>query len=454
MKVHAPAPILVLVIASFGLRGSAAEGLPDASPARLGFDADRLKRIDGAIDRALEQKRFPGAVVLVGRRGAIAYARAAGLRAVWPKPEPMTRNTVFDLASLTKPVVTATAVMILVEEGALRLSDRLNRFFPEWNSHGKGEITIEQLLRHRAGLVADNPLADYKHGAEEAWNKLAELELVSRPDAAFRYSDLGFLVLGKLVERHSGKRLDTFAKERIFDVLGMADAHFRPLDSGAGGGGVPIERIAPTEHETPDGRMLRGLVHDPRARALGGVAGHAGLFATADDLAVFAQTLLNGGRGPSGRRVLSPLAVRALADPGTTPHDQRRGLGWDVQTSYSAPKGSLFGPTSFGHTGFTGTSLWIDPETETFVIILTSRLHPDGRAPSPGAFRGEVATLAAAAITDGPSLQRSTQQRRRRGRLRWQASQPLPLPRPELRLRRSFVVLTSSRRMGFAVFAA
>ena len=163
---------------------------------------------------------------------------------------------------------------------------------------------------------------------------------------------------------------------------------------------VPVERVAPTEPETRGGRMLRGVVHDPRSRALGGVAGHAGLFATADDLAVYAQTLLNGGIGPNGRRVLSPLAVRTMIDPGATPPDQRRGLGWDVQTSQSAPRGGLFGPTSFGHTGFTGTSLWIDPETETFVIILTSRLHPDGRGASPTALRFAVATLAAAAIVD------------------------------------------------------
>ena len=163
---------------------------------------------------------------------------------------------------------------------------------------------------------------------------------------------------------------------------------------------MPVDRIAPTEREAPAGPMLRGVVHDPRSRALGGVAGHAGLFASADDLAIFAQTLLNGGVGPNGRRVLSPLAVRAMIDAAATPPGQRRGLGWDIQTSYSSPRGALFGATSFGHTGFTGTSLWIDPETETFVIILTSRLHPDGHGRLPDALRAEVATLAAAAIVD------------------------------------------------------
>jgi uncharacterized protein YbbC (DUF1343 family)/CubicO group peptidase (beta-lactamase class C family) len=381
---------------------AASAGLPDASPARLGFDAERLKRIDGAIDRAIERGQVPGAVVLVGRRGAIAYSRAAGKRALLPQAEVLTRDTIFDMASLTKPIATATSVMILIEEGRLRLSDHMTSTLKEWDNHGKASVTIEQLLRHRAGFIADNPLTDYERGPDAAWSKLAELELVSRPGEQFRYSDVGFMILGKLVERQSGRRLDEFARERIFDVLGMTGAHFRPLELKPGSGLPADGEIAPTERETPAGRMLRGVVHDPRARALGGVAGHAGLFATADDLAIFAQMILNGGRGPNGRRVLSPLAVRAMIDAGSTAPRQRRGLGWDVQTSYSAPRGSLFGPTSFGHTGFTGTSLWIDPETETFVVILTSRLHPDGRAPSPTQLRSEIATLAAAAVVDAP----------------------------------------------------
>jgi CubicO group peptidase (beta-lactamase class C family) len=381
---------------------TACAGLPDASPARLGFDADRLKRIDGAIDRAIERGQVPGVVVLVGRRGEIAYARAAGKRAVEPKPEAMTRDTIFDMASLTKPIATATAVMILIDEGRLRPSDHFTSTLKEWDNHGKASVTIEQLLRHRAGFIADNPLSDYEHGPDDAWKRLAEIELVSRPDEQFRYSDVGFMILGKLVERQTGRPLDQFARERIFDVLGMHDTHFRPIAGNAPSPVPPVERIAPTERDAPAGRILRGIVHDPRSRALGGVAGHAGLFATADDLAIFAQTILNGGRAPNGRRVLSQLAVRATIDTGSTPRGQRRGLGWDVQTSYSAPRGSLFGPTSFGHTGFTGTSLWIDPETETFVIILTSRLHPDGRAPSPTSLRAEIATLAGAALVDVP----------------------------------------------------
>jgi uncharacterized protein YbbC (DUF1343 family)/CubicO group peptidase (beta-lactamase class C family) len=376
--------------------------LPEAPPASLGFDPERLGRIDAVVDAAIERAEVPGAVVLIGRRGKIAYVRAAGRRAVVPTPEPMTRDTVFDLASLTKPIATATSVMLLIEEGKVRLDDRLARALPECNNKGKGAITIEQLLRHRAGLIADNPLADFKDGAATAWKRIDELALVSRPGERFSYSDVGFLVLGRLVERTSGHDLAAFSRERIFEPLGMADTHFRPLDSSAAPA-VPVARIAPTEPEAKSGPMLRGVVHDPRARALGGIAGHAGLFSTADDLAIFAQMLLNGGALPGGRRVLSPLVVRAMLDPGNSPEGQRRGLGWDIQTGYSAPRGELFGDASFGHTGFTGTSLWIDPETETFIVILTSRLHPDGHAPSPTSLRSRVATLAAAALIDAPS---------------------------------------------------
>ena len=183
----------------------------------------------------------------------------------------------------------------------------------------------------------------------------------------------------------------------------MTDAHFRPVSQFGSRRRARRQDRTDRARRRRNGPMLRGVVHDPRSRALGGIAGHAGLFASADDLAIFAQMILNGGVGPNGRRVLSPLAVRAMIDAGATPAGQRRGLGWDLQTSYSSPRGALFGDSSFGHTGFTGTSLWIDPETETFVIILTSRLHPDGRGRSPASLRTEVATLAAAAIVDAPS---------------------------------------------------
>ncbi len=324
----------VVCLVSLGCAAGARAGLPSAEPASVGLDPERLRRIDAAVDRAIERGQVKGAVVVIGRKGAIAYARAAGHRAVVPSAEPMTRETVFDMASLTKPVATATSVMILIEEGKLRLNDRLGRVLPEFDNHAKGAITIEQLLRHRAGLVPDNPIGDYKDGPDVAWKRLAELDLARPPGERFVYSDVGFEILGRVVERVSGRKLDAFAAERVFAPLGMKDAHFRGTD-GASSDPVPVERIAPTEPETRGGRMLRGVVHDPRSRALGGVAGHAGLFATADDLAVYAQTLLEGGVGPNGRRILAPLTVRAMIDPGTTPAGERRGLGWDVQTNQS-----------------------------------------------------------------------------------------------------------------------
>ena len=234
--------------------GVARAGLPEAPPESVGLDPVRLARIDEVVDRAISGKAVPGAVVLVGRRGKVAYARAAGLRSVCPRDEPMTRDTLFDMASLTKPVATATSVMILLERGKLRLNDRLGKLLPEFDNHGKGRITVEELLRHRAGLIADNALADYGDGPEAAWKKLADLELKSPPGSSYVYSDVGFLILGRIVERVSGQGLDQFARENIFQPLGMADTGFLPADAG---------RAAPTEPD--DGTMLRGKVHDPRA---------------------------------------------------------------------------------------------------------------------------------------------------------------------------------------------
>jgi uncharacterized protein YbbC (DUF1343 family)/CubicO group peptidase (beta-lactamase class C family) len=382
---------LFVGLGSLGLRAS-------EPPSSTGFDADRLHRIDAAVEAALAEARLPGAVVLIGRDDEIGHAKAFGRRAVVPAEQPMTRDTLFDMASLTKPVATATSVMILIDEGKIRLSDRIVKYLPEFDNHGKGRITIEHLLRHRTGLTPDNSINDYKNGPDEAWKKIAELGLDYPPGERFVYSDVNFLTLGRLVEKVSGQTLDAFARDRVFKPIGMKDAHFRPA-GGDASQWPDVDRIAPTEPAEPGQPPLRGVVHDPRSRALGGVAGHAGLFATADDLALLARTLLDGGLAPSGKRILSPLAVRMMLETGDTPEGQRRGLGWDVETGYSSPRGELFGPASFGHTGFTGTSIWIDPETRAYVIILTSRLHPDNKAGSTTPLRRIVATLAASAVT-------------------------------------------------------
>jgi len=389
--------IAIIWLLGLALASPCRAGLPEAKPEAVGFDPARLARVEDAVARAVGEKKVPGAVVVVGRRGKVVLARAFGRWSIEPMDEAMTRDTVFDMASLTKPVATATSVMVLLERGKFRLGDKLVTYLPEMKGNGKDSITIEQLLRHRSGLIPDDPISDYDEGPEIAWRRIGDLRPIESPGEQFIYSDVGFLMLGRLVEKVSGQSLDEFARGAIFDPLGMVDTGFRPL-GGLPDEATPVARIAPTERE--GSRMLRGVVHDPRSRALGGVAGHAGLFGTADDLAVFAQMLLDGGKGIDGKRVLSPLTVRMMIDPGSTPEGQRRGLGWDIETSYSGPRGSLFGPTSFGHTGFTGTSLWVDPETETFVILLTSRLHPDGKGAGPNALRGEVATLVASAIVD------------------------------------------------------
>jgi CubicO group peptidase (beta-lactamase class C family) len=278
--------------------------------------------------------------------------------------------------------------MALVEQGKLRLSDRVAEHVRGFGQNGKDKITVEQLLLHTGGLIADNAEADYRDGREKALERVHALTPAAEPGDRFTYSDVGFIVLGELVEAVSGTSLDAFARKNVFAPLGMNETGFRP-------DGPLKERAAPTEKR--DGRWLVGEVHDPRSARLGGVAGHAGLFATADDLAVFAQMLLNGG-SYNGKRVLSPLTVRLMTTPRTVPGGLRA-YGWDVATSYSSNRGELFvRGENFGHTGFTGTSVWIDPPSQTAVIFLSNRVHPDGPRRNVNRLRGQVATLAAAAL--------------------------------------------------------
>lgn len=368
-----------------------AVGLTVASPTAVGMWAERLSEIDQVVQEAIGRKELPGAVIAVGRRGRIVYRKALGFRAVEPERVPMTADTIFDLASLTKVVATATSVLILVERGKVRLGDPVARYIPEFGQNGKQRITVEQLLTHRGGLIADNDLDDYRDGPEEAMRRIYRLAPVVQPGTRFIYSDVGYIVLGELVRRVSGQPLDAFASENIFRPLGMKDTMFRP-DEGR------RRRCAPTERR--EGRWMIGEVHDPRAYALGGVAGHAGLFSTADDLAIYAQMILTGGEF-QGVRVLSPLGVRRMTESRGLPPNEMRGLGWDINTGYSSNRGDLFPLGSFGHTGFTGTSLWIDPSSQTFVIFLSNRVHPDGRG-DVTSLRGRVANIVASAIIAPP----------------------------------------------------
>jgi len=359
-----------------------------ADPAPRGFRAAELERIAPLVQRDIEAGNLPGCVVAIGRSTGVAYQRAFGRRQLEPAPEEMTVDTVFDLASLTKPVATATSVMLLVERGQLRLHDAASKYLPGFAQNGKHEITLEQLLTHQAGLIADNPLADYQDGPLLAWQRIDALQPVAAPGERFLYTDVGFLVLGRIVEEATGAGLAEFAQANIFQPLGMRDTGYVPAES-------LRTRAAPAERR--DGRWLRGEVHDPRAALLGGVAGHAGLFSTADDLARFCETLLRGGTGARGR-LMSPLTLREMTAPREV-GGQRRGLGWDMRSKYSSNRGDLFSDRAFGHGGFTGTAAWIDPQLDLYVIFLANRLHPDGQG-NVNPLAGRIGAIAAAALAE------------------------------------------------------
>ena len=363
------------------------------------LDRARLVLLDTLVEDAIRDGRLPGAVVVVGHAGEIVYERAFGARAVDGPPEAMTPDTIFDLASLTKVVATTTSVMILVEEGRLRLRDRVATYLPEFSSHGKDRITIEHLLTHVSGLRPDLPLEEVFEGADTAIARAADEVPEAGPGERFVYSDINFFVLGEVVRRVTGQTLDQFARDRSFRPLGMRDTGFNPPAS-------MRTRIAPTEPCAPlawpcggDGAvMLRGRVHDPTARRMGGVAGHAGLFSTAGDLARFCRMLLGAGT-LDDVRILAPLTVARMTRVSTPPQmADRRGLGWDLDSRFSSNRGDLFSFGSYGHTGFTGTSLWLDPASDTFVVFLSSRLHPSG-AGDVTALRGRVATVVASAVS-------------------------------------------------------
>jgi len=370
-----------------------------------GFDP-----IAPVVEAAIAKRARPGAVNLAGQRDRVAFHRAFGQRAVAPSPEAMTEDTIFDLASLTKVVATTTSVMQLVEQGRIRLADPVARYLPEFAAHDKGAITIRQLMTHTSGLRPDLPLEEEFDGADEAIRRANAETPIAPPDERFAYSDINFFLLGHIVQVVSGERLDRYARAHIFEPLGMRDTTFLPPDT-------LRSRIAPTERcrprtwpcSGPDVAMLpflRGVVHDPTARRMGGIAGHAGLFSTAADLSRFCRMLLAGG-ALDGQRILSPATIARMTAP-STPSGMRdvRGLGWDLDSMYSANRGDLFPPGSFGHTGFTGTSLWLDPSSGAYVVFLSNRVHPDGKG-DVTALRGRVATIVAAALSSETMLEKA-----------------------------------------------
>lgn len=399
---------------------TSAANLPTAPPALVGMSATQLAYIDRAVENSIAKHELPGAVVLVARRGRIVWRKAYGSRALLPQREAMSTDTIFDLASLTKVLATATSIMILVERGALRLSDPVSLYLPELKGESRETITIEQLLTHRSGYAPDFDLNEQWTGYDEAMKRLASEPLRNPPDTRFVYSDIGFIALGEVIRRVSGMPLDEFAHKNIFEPLKMRDTGFRLIGEIATLPKSPqrndpqtIQRIAPTEtrrasrsylggtgdRTTSGDNWLRGAVHDPTANRMGGVAGHAGLFSTADDLAIYCQMIMNGGEY-NGVRILSPLSVAAMTRPRVVmDNGAARGLGWDIATTFSTNRGDLFPLGSFGHTGFTGTSIWLDPASETFTVFLSNRVHPDGKG-DVASIRGRVAAIVAASITD------------------------------------------------------
>ncbi len=345
---------------------------------------NRLAALDSIVRQAIQNGEIPGAVVLIGHDGQVIYRKAFGHRSLEPRREPMTTDTIFDIASLTKVVATTTAVMQLEERGTVRLNDPAMKYIPEFAQNGKDDITLRELLTHFSGLPEGLDLKQPWQGRAAGLREAYEIKPIAAAGARFHYSDVNFIVLGSMVERLTDTSLDKYCAARIFAPLGMAHTRFLPPAAW-------LPKIAPTQYDEHE-HMLRGVVHDPTARRMGGVAGSAGLFSTADDLSKFAQALLNGSP------VLSPLAVEKMTTPQQPPTAQvLHGLGWDIDSPYSSPRGDFLPVGSFGHTGFTGTSLWIDPTTKTYIIILTNAVHPRGKG-STIALRSEIATAVATAL--------------------------------------------------------
>ena len=339
------------------------------SAAAAAFNPGKLSEIDSAITGTIAAKSIPGAVFWLERTGE-SYHRAYGHRAVSPEFEPMSEHTIFDSASLTKVLAGAPAVMLLVERGKIDLDAAVAKYLPEFGVNGKEAITVRQLLNHTSGLRPDVNTRPPWSGSDTAYRLACAEKLQAKPGTVFRYSDINLFVAGFVAERVSGRPLQEFVRDEIYRPLGMNDTGFLPPAE-------KLSRVAPTE--LTDGKMLRGVVHDPTARFMGGVAGHAGIFTTAQDVARFARMMLNGGE-LDGTRVFKPETV-ALMTSVQTPTNlmARRGLGWDIDSGFSRPRGKIFPLGSYGHTGFTGTALWIDPFSKTFWILMSNRVHPDGK---------------------------------------------------------------------------
>lgn len=439
-----------------------AQELPVAEPKSVGMNPEKLDLIASLMEADIADKKLPGAVVIVGHKGRIVYRRAFGNRALVPAVEKMTVDTIFDIASLTKPIATATSIMILIERGKLRLNDTVGKFIPEIEDGQAKRVTIQQLLTHTSGYAPDFDLREKWTGRKGMLAALSKEKLRSTPGTRFVYSDIGFIVLAEIIQRVAGKGVIGFFEDEVakkldgerrgqarrsmffipweyamLELSGAENSEYGIVSTNVGYYRQNAARIAPTENlkgqqsylgskftgnEAEGMQMLRGQVHDPTSFRMGGVAGHAGLFATADDLALYCQMLLNGGVVPSprsgqgsrsrtaripniplsGARILSAQTIARMTQPYVVSETgETRGLGWDMNTAFSSNRGELFPLGSFGHTGFTGTSVWIDPTSQTFVVFMSNRVHPDGKG-DVTPLRARIATVVASAIEDTP----------------------------------------------------
>lgn len=384
--------MLSLLVAAASLFSPAGDGLPSVAPRAVGMSAERLAKIDHVVTRGIAAGGYPGASVVVGRKGAAVWEKGFGSLTWNGDARVVASRSIYDLASLTKVVATTTAIMILWDEGKVRLDDPVARWVPGFSGGSKGLVTVRHLLTHTSGLPAGRDLWRIARSPDEARSAVLATPLMSgcRPGQCIEYSDLGADLLGFVAEAASGERLDRFVERRVYAPLGMSDTQFRPS-------WTLRDRIAPTEVTSPRGYPIRGEVHDENAFALGGVAGHAGLFSTATDLSIFAQMMLNRGVY-NGVRIVSDSAVRAFTARATG----TRALGWDTCGGHGSC-GKYLSGRAFGHTGFTGTSLWIDPDREMFVILLTNRVYAaKARRPSKVItdVRADLADAAAIAVMD------------------------------------------------------
>lgn len=388
----APAPRMVVVTV-----------LTPAAPDAAGLDRTLPATLDSLARRAIADTVAPAVAIAVGRHGRLVHQAGYGAVDWAPGSAVVTDSTLFDLASITKVVASTTAAMILEEQGLLDLDRTVASYLPELSDTAKAGITIRHLLTHRGGLEAFAPLYRQFRGREQYLEQIDLRPLKSAPGTQTVYSDWDLILLQLVMERITGQPLDAFVRERIFAPLGMRETGFLPR--------VPRDRIAATERDSARGGLIWGEVHDPNAWAMGGVAGHAGLFGSVRDLAVFAQMLLNGGEH-GGVRLLKPQTIArwtAPQGPGAS-----RAIGWDTPAGQSSA-GRYFSARSFGHTGYTGTSMWVDPERGLFVILLTTRVNPTSQNQKQAPLRRAVADAVQSAITDAPLVD-------------WEARRTTPAP--------------------------